>query len=614
MKISKKWLVGCLVVVAAGLFLNSSLMSEETYTVKPKPKGVGYNADIDYDDAESTVPESVETTENTITIKSKTFKPPTGSLFAPWVNVTDPITHETVTTYVDIWTVTGSTPVIANPDTSTAVKLLDATFPKNTAAFPLAGEGNFAGISDPAHWSVEIAKDKQARIVLEVNELGTADDYVAYGNNGGTLTVTVIGGTQGTSYSVALTDSGNGTPAGDINFSSTPVALTGPRDSKTVNLNGVTLGGVTITGACTNAIDGTTTAPVVPAVSKIQYQSDSTWVDISGTLYVMKGTTVTFKAIPNPADATWPEGKPVWGGTSGASGAGETKAVTFNTVSTSTANFKTVTAECGNTKTVNVIVYDLTSVHLPYDNFTGRSYIKYGVAEVAKLFFAVSPTGVTAAQQGGLRWSKVAGGGTVTSGATSGIGTYTAPATASNVTLRLIVQSGPSKNKYCEVRFSVVPPSDGYMIQKPGTNIWHRINTASVGFMGWSYLRPKDVSFTNIQRRENSCTGAGTGFYAYLNGINHPVGPWREVSNGNSTTGCLVVCDDRVTSGSKGAPYSVGEFTWPIPRQYRVGTGGAITFYTATHHQTANAIGTAQIEKAEAGPFSKKAGDASSDY
>jgi hypothetical protein len=326
-----------------------------------------------------------------------------------------------------------------------------------------------------------------------VNELGTADDYIAYGNNGGTLTVTIIGGTQGTTYSVTLTDSGNGTPAGDISFSSTPVTLTGPRDSKTVNLNGLAVGGVKITGACTNAIDGTTTATVIPAVDKIQYQAHSiwfdTWVDISGTLYVMKGTTVTFKAIPNPADATWPEGKPVWGGTSGASGTGATKAVTFNTVSTSATDFKTVTAECGNTKTVNVIVYDLTGVHIPQDNFTGRSYTKYGVAEVANLSFTVSPTGVTALQMGGLMWCKIAGVGIVDNTGFRGTGTYTASATASNVTLRVVVLSGPSKNRCVDMAFTVVAPS-GTRMTRASTNVWHIHGFASAGIALYYWLEP----------------------------------------------------------------------------------------------------------------------------
>jgi hypothetical protein len=102
----------------------------------------------------------------------------------------------------------------------------------------------------------------------------------------------------------------------------------------------------------------TASVTVTAGVDHVQYQSGSGFTDVSGTLYVLKGTSVTFKAIPKPANAPWPAGKPVWGGTAGASGTGDTTSVTFNTISSSTSDFKTVTAESGNTVTVNVIVVD----------------------------------------------------------------------------------------------------------------------------------------------------------------------------------------------------------------------------------------------------------------
>jgi hypothetical protein len=77
---------------------------------------------------------------------------------------------------------------------------------------------------------------------------------------------------------------------------------------------------------------------------------------------VVKGTTLTFKPIPNPSAATWPTGKPVWGGTAGASGPSDpdyTKKVTFNTLSSNSTDYKTVTAECGNTVTLNVVVAEV---------------------------------------------------------------------------------------------------------------------------------------------------------------------------------------------------------------------------------------------------------------
>jgi len=97
----------------------------------------------------------------------------------------------------------------------------------------------------------------------------------------------------------------------------------------------------------------------VVSVQKIQYNDPSTgWTDVYGTLYVHVGTTVEFRAIPTPAGA-WPNGKPVWGGTSGASGSGATTSVTFNTLSSSPSDYKTVSAECGLTRIVNVVVVEV---------------------------------------------------------------------------------------------------------------------------------------------------------------------------------------------------------------------------------------------------------------
>jgi len=95
----------------------------------------------------------------------------------------------------------------------------------------------------------------------------------------------------------------------------------------------------------------------VVKVGVLQYKIGAgDYQNVPGTLYVRKGTEVYFKAIRDPAGTNWPAGKPVWGGTSGASGTGETASVTFNTTSTNGTDYKTVTAECGNTVTANVLV------------------------------------------------------------------------------------------------------------------------------------------------------------------------------------------------------------------------------------------------------------------
>ena len=92
-------------------------------------------------------------------------------------------------------------------------------------------------------------------------------------------------------------------------------------------------------------------------LDKIQYDDGSGYVDVPNPLQTFKNASVTFKAIPSPVtSAQWPQGKPAWSGTSGASGAGETKSVTFNSPSSSPTDYKTVIAECGQSSAANVLV------------------------------------------------------------------------------------------------------------------------------------------------------------------------------------------------------------------------------------------------------------------
>ncbi|MGA9997093.1 MAG: hypothetical protein WBP93_16870 [Pyrinomonadaceae bacterium] len=351
-------------------------------------------------------------------------------------------------------------------------------------------------------------------------------------------------------------------------------------------------------------------------VAKIQYQSDSGFVDISGTLYVFKGTSVTFKAIPDPADGTFASGQPVWSGTSGATGTGETTSVTFNTASTSTSDFKTVIATAGNSVTVNVIVYNLTGVLTARDNFTGRSNTDFGVAEVVDLSFTATPA-VTAAQAGGLQWKQTTGSGTLT-GMTDGTGTYTAASSPESVTLKLEVQAGPSKGLGPSTNINVIAPSGAYQVQQPGSGVAHAQGTCSAGFHAITYLTPKTVSFINIEAREGTTSAAATGWLARDNGVTHPVGSWLPVANCDISTGCQIQAIDSIYNQyppNYGGPmWGNGDFQWNIPREWRVGTGSATQYTSLLHHFISDAAGKATISKGGAGPFSKNANDPNSSF
>lgn len=362
--------------------------------------------------------------------------------------------------------------------------------------------------------------------------------------------------------------------------------------------------------------EGGQTDTEVADVGKIQYQSGSSYVDITGTLYVLKGTSVTFKAVPDPATATFESGKPVWSGSSGATGTGETTSVTFNTTSSSTSDFKTVIATAGNSQTVNVIVYELTGKLTPQDNFTGRSTTDFGVAEVINLSFTATPA-ITATQAGGLLWKQTTGNGNLT-GMSDGTGTYTAASSPESVTLKLEIQDGPSKGLGPSSTINVIAPSGAYQVQNPGTNVAHNNGTCSAGFKAITYLLPKNVSFSNIEAREGTTLSTATGWLAPSNNTTHPTGSWLPVANCALSTGCLIQAVDTVYNeypqNYGGTTWGVGDFQWNIPREWRVGTGSATQYTTLLHHFVSDSTGKGTISKDGAGPFSKNASDPTSTY
>lgn len=321
----------------------------------------------------------------------------------------------------------------------------------------------------------------------------------------------------------------------------------------------------------------------VVEVDKIQYDDpDSGWTDITGTLYVMYGTSVQFKAIPNPSGASWPSGKPVWGGTSGASGTGETTLVTFYSMSSSTSDYKTITAECGNTVTENIIVYHFVGDFTPSDDFSGRSHIKYGLEETVALDFIMDPTGVSASQAGGLEWTKT-GVGDISNAGNDGTADYDAEENPGNVTFRLTVKSGPSKGKYQWYSKTVVLPSGTRMTRATG-NVKHTQGDASAGIALYYWLDPKNVSFKYLTFGEDSCPATGaTGIYITAPPGNHAQNTFGAILGGNSTTGCRVQgMDGAWSSRNPWAPG--GTYTWSIPTQYIDDTSTRNTFGSNQNH------------------------------
>jgi hypothetical protein len=375
-------------------------------------------------------------------------------------------------------------------------------------------------------------------------------------------------------------------------------------------------GYVTITAVCNDdgavnndSPDSTSVTVTVVKVDKIQYDDpDTGYTDISGTLYVHKGTTVTFKSIPDPSGASWPSGKPVWGGV--ASGTGSTKAVTFNSLSSSTTDYKTVTAECGNTVSVNVIVFDFTGTLTPDVNFTSRSMSQYGVEETVSLSHTTDPSGITGLP---FEWEKFSGKGSVSGS------TYDAEAIAGDVTLKLKLTSGPSKGRYKVYSKTVVAPTNRFIhAASPWDGIWHDNGVHTCGIKGESYLNPKNVSFTNIQRREGTSPPATvTGHYLSdygTPGPTHTIGSWFTPSSPNTTTGCYVVRDTTSTNHPCASLGDSGTFSWTIAYEYKGDDAVPRPMGNITASKEIESSGTTKVKKGSLSWFSKALGASDSEY
>jgi fibronectin type 3 domain-containing protein len=77
------------------------------------------------------------------------------------------------------------------------------------------------------------------------------------------------------------------------------------------------------------------------------------------TLLVKKGSSLTFTVEKDPIDSDWPQGYPIWRGSSGANGSTESITINFDDVSSSRTDYKTVEVECGNKLKIDVLVYEL---------------------------------------------------------------------------------------------------------------------------------------------------------------------------------------------------------------------------------------------------------------
>ena len=328
-------------------------------------------------------------------------------------------------------------------------------------------------------------------------------------------------------------------------------------------------------------------------------------------MYVLKGTTLTFQALPLAPDTNFPPANPVWGGTAGASGTGATKTVTFSTTSNSILDYKTVTVKCGNTVGFNVIVYDVTPLPVPNDNFAGRDLGTYGVGEDVNLSTIIFPLGLTTSDT--YSWS-ASGANSVMNGSTLYVGDVNQ---TGNVTLTLTIRNSLSQGQTRTVTKSVTAPTGGVLIiEANDIPHFHIQGNISAGFTAHLHLHPVSVSFHRclFQETNNKVEQFGaTGVFTYLIGSWHnhdqngnPTIPNQiAIGGGDATLGCRVDNSDRNIVAAGSIPRA-GTLNLPIPWNYYVPIYGAnnftgpTVFVTVSLQAISDSSGNCTVSKAGA--------------
>ena len=438
--------------------------------------------------------------------------------------------------------------------------------------------------------------------------------------------------------------------AGAGSGSTVSVAPPGTASSVTVNASFSNVGTYTLSATatasytdspCTHNYTGGGSGSVevqVVDIDVLQYQNPSgSWLSLPNPMYVLAGSTLAIRAVPTPGNSIFPSGKPVWGGSSGASGSTDATSVTFSSASTSSSDYKTVTCTCGSTSiTKNVIVYDLTPTVTPVDNFAGRDLSNFGVCEYLNLGYQIAPAGVTEYQIGGLQWELTSGGGSLSAGST---GTYQCPDVEATVTLNIVINEGPMVGQRKGPGPVGIWPPEGHKVrQRVGSDLWHILDHVSVKFQGdfWA-ISGTAVSFKEIECSEGRSTfSVANGFFNTneipWNHIRHePTGSWFPLGVRETGGEYKWQAPDGDKSGF-GEPidlykkwldvnFPAGDFTWDVFMMYRKIKVGEIYnedpghFYAAAPApRECNTDGKAKTDKGNAGPFEEDAEDEGSNY
>lgn len=222
--------------------------------------------------------------------------------------------------------------------------------------------------------------------------------------------------------------------------------------------------------------------------------------------------------------------------------------------------------------------YDFIPIALPEDEFNNRSYASYGVGESLNLEVAILPIEFRIEDLGGLMWTNASPGvGSLTNPTIDGTARYKCSYDATIAKLRVAIATGPDAGKFKETSITTVEPSAGDLLKVPTTILHHVTGQTGVGWYGYFYLLPKNVSFKGLTFKEGLAKAVTTGYYLEDAGKDHDEAPHEfTVGDGNATTGSRVIGHDWNSTGDKTkTPYAPGTIDFDIPWLWK---GGAKEF------------------------------------
>jgi hypothetical protein len=215
-----------------------------------------------------------------------------------------------------------------------------------------------------------------------------------------------------------------------------------------------------------------------------------------------------------------------------------------------------------------------------------QSRTNLGVGEQVYLYFnpALPTTNVT--------WSVTAGSLAVASGITN---LFTAPSNAANVTVTVTIGSAPVNFHY-----KVYAPTGYARAQIVATDNAYGTDNAGAGMQIEIWIGPTNVSFGAVSIMEvGEVATNATGYFANTNTWpasnldhgQHGANEWAQLGQDNS------VGPDTADSGTCIPPWSAGNFTWPIPVDWKVGNGPTNSMTGWSQNFTIDASGTVTIQK-----------------